>query len=113
MSNNYRLILTPEAQSDIHDIVMYIAQELKAPQAALALQESFAKCIYSLAYMPKRVRTVDAARWKKAGLRRIRVKDYYIYFIVSDDELTITVLAVIYFRRNQAKQMREMLSDRT
>ena len=79
MSDQYRLIILPEAQNDIRGIILYIARELMAPQAALNLQTEFQKEIKSLANMPKRIKTVDEQPWKDAGIRKTRVKNYYIY----------------------------------
>ena len=39
MSDYYKPIILPEAQQDIRGIVLYIAQELFSPQAALDLQD--------------------------------------------------------------------------
>ncbi len=39
MSDNYKIIILPEAQQDIRNIVLYIANELVSPQAALNLQQ--------------------------------------------------------------------------
>lgn len=46
MSDIYKLIILPEAQQDIRNIVLYIAKELAAPQAALKLQDEFQTAIY-------------------------------------------------------------------
>ena len=105
MSDQYRLIVLPEAQKDIRGIILYIARELMAPQAALNLQDEFQKEINSLANMPKRIKTVDEQPWKDAGIRKTRVKNYYIYFIVDDDEMAIKVNAVIYVGMDQSRQM--------
>ena len=37
MSDEYKLIILPEAQKDIRDIIIYIAKELEASQATLNL----------------------------------------------------------------------------
>jgi len=37
MSDKYKLIILPEAQQDMRGILLYIAGELCAPQAALDL----------------------------------------------------------------------------
>lgn len=66
MSERYDLIILPEAEQDIRDIVLYIAQELSAPQAALDLQSEFRKKINSLATMPKRFKTIEELPWKNA-----------------------------------------------
>ena len=105
MSDQYKLIILPEAQKDIREIVLYIARDLAAPQAALNLQDEFQKEINSLARMPKRIKTVDEQPWKDAGIRKIRVKNYYIYFLVDDAEMAVKVNAVIYVGRDQTKQM--------
>lgn len=39
MSDSYKTMILPEAQQDIRNIVLYIAGELAAPQAALNLQD--------------------------------------------------------------------------
>lgn len=49
MSDQYKLIILPEAQKDIREIILYIARELAAPQAALNLQDEFQREINSLA----------------------------------------------------------------
>ena len=96
MSKQYKLIILPEAQKDIRDIVIYIARELAAPQAALNLQAEFEKAINALAERPKRIKTVNEQPWKDAGIRKIRVKNYYIYFLVNDEETAVKINAVIY-----------------
>lgn len=103
--SEYKLIILPEAQRDIRDIVIYIARELTAPQAALNLQDEFEKAIKSLSDRPKRIKTVNEQPWKDVGIRKIRVKNYYIYFLVDDDEMAVKVNAVIYTGRSQVKQM--------
>lgn len=105
MSDQYKLIILPEAQNDIRSIVLYIARELMAPQAALELQDEFQKAINSLARMPKRIKTVEEQPWKNAGIRKIHIRNYYIYFLVDDVEMAVKVNAVIYAGRDQVKQM--------
>ena len=67
--------------------------------------DEFEKEIKSLAKMPKRIKTVNEQPWKDAGIRKTRVKNYYIYFLVDDDEMAVKVNAVIYTGRDQTKQM--------
>ena len=73
MSKQYNLIILPEAQKDIRDIVIYIARELAAPQAALNLLAEFEKAINTLAERPKRIKTVNEQPWKDVGIRKIRL----------------------------------------
>ncbi len=112
MSERYELIILPEAQQDIRSIVFYIAKELSAPQAALNLQEEFLKEIESLAVRPKRVKTVEGQPWKDAGIRKTRVKNYYIYFLVDDEKMAVKVTAVIYVGMDQSLQMADRHMDK-
>ena len=105
MSKIYKLVILPEAQKDIRGIVLYIARELGAPQAALNFQAECEKEINTLTEKPKRIKTVNEQPWKDAGIRKIRVKNYYIYFLVDDDEMAVKLNAVIYVGRDQTKQM--------
>ena len=109
MSKYYKLIILPEAQKDIRDIIIYIVKELEAPKAALNLQETFKKTIDSLKEKPKRIRLIDEQPWKNIGVRKTRVKNYYIYFLVDDLELTVKILAIIYIGRDQKRQLSKRL----
>ena len=57
--------------------------------------------------MPQRIRIVDEEPWRKEEVRKIRVKNYYIYFVIDEDETAVKILAVIYVGRDQEKQMQE------
>lgn len=105
MSDTYQIIILPEAQQDIRNIVLYIARKLLAPQAALNLERVFRKEILSLALMPNRFSTIDEQPWKDAGIRKTRVKNYYIYYLIDETEKTVKVNAVIYTGRDQKKQL--------
>ena len=105
MSDYYKPIILTEAQQDIRSIVLYIAQELFAPKAALDLQDDFHEEIQKLSYMPTRIEPIDEEPWGSQGIRKIRVRNYYIYFIVDDNEMAVKVNAVIYVGRDQEKQM--------
>ena len=104
MPDSYKVIILPEAQADIRKIVHYIARSLSAPQAALNMNRAFQREIRSLSKMPKRFSVVDAPPWKDAGIRRFTVKNYYVYYLIDDEEMTVKVLAVIYTGRDQEKQ---------
>ena len=105
MSDVYDLIILPEAAQDIRKTVLYIANELAAPQAALNLQNKIEIVIRSLAYMPNRIRLVEEQPWKDAGIRRTRAGNYYIYFFVDETKMTVYVNAVIYSGRDQTSQI--------
>lgn len=112
MADQYKLIILPEAQKDIRDIVVYIARDLMAPQAALALQDDLEERIRSLGVQPKRFKSVDEQPWKDAGIRKTRVKNYYIYYLIDDKDKAVKIIAVIYTGRDQTRQMSERQMDK-
>lgn len=111
MSDKYSLIVLPEAQKDIREIVLYIAGELAAPQAALNLQDALQEGINSLSQMPERVKTIDEQPWKEAGVRKIRVRNYYIYFVISEQDHAVKIMAVIYVGRDQENQVADRMKS--
>ena len=58
--------------------------------------------------MPYRVKLIDEQPWGKLGFRKIRVKNYYIYFLVDENRKEVQILAVIYVRGDQARQLEEL-----
>ena len=56
---------------------------------------------------PKRIKLIDEQPWTYAGIRKTRVRNYYIYFLVDDEEMAVKVNAVIYTGCDQTKQMAE------
>lgn len=105
MSEEYNVIITPEAQSDMLGIVLYIARDLGVPQAAKSLEQAFRLRISSLSSMPKRIKTVEEQPWKDRGVRRTLVRKYYIYYVVDDETRTVHVIAVIFAGRDQEQQL--------
>lgn len=56
--------------------------------------------------MPHRIKCIDEQPWRDLGFRKIRIKNYYVYFWINEKE--VVIIAVAYVRMNQAKQL-EML----
>ena len=47
---------------------------------------------------------VDEQPWGELGFRKIRVKNYYVYFWVDENRKEVQIFAVIYVRRDRVKQ---------
>lgn len=62
----------------------------------------------SLETMPHRVKCIDEQPWHDLGFRKIKVKNYYIYFVIDENNKEIQILAVIYVRRDQANQLEQI-----
>ncbi|MCZ9655707.1 type II toxin-antitoxin system RelE/ParE family toxin [Fannyhessea vaginae] len=106
--DEYKIKVTRQAKEHLALIREYIATELKEPIIAKRILELLRSEIMSLQTMPYRVKCIDGQPWGELGFRKIRVKNYYIYFWVNEDRKEVQILVVIYVRRNQAKQLEQL-----
>ena len=103
--DEYTIRITAQAREHLKLIRDYIAVNLREPGIAKNLIELLRKEISTLSFMPYRVKLIEETPWRKMGFRKIRVKNYYIYFWVNDDTKEVNIIAVIYVRRDQAQQL--------
>lgn len=112
MVKQYEVVILPEAQEDIRSIVLYIATDLQAVDAALGLEEAFQQAIRSLNKMPERYQAVDEEPWHSANVRRMVVENFYVYYWVLKSEPKVEVLTVMYIARDQREQLERTLKHR-
>lgn len=106
--DEYKIKVTRQAKEHLALIREYIATELQAPIVAKGMLELLKSEMMSLQTMPYRVKLISEQPWCELGFRRIRVKNYYVYFCVDDSRKEVQILAVIYVRRDQARQLEEL-----
>ena len=106
--DEYKIKVTRQAKEHLALIREYIATELQAPIVAKRMLELLKSEMMSLQTMPYRVKLISQQPWCELGFRRIRVKNYYVYFCVDDSRKEVQILAVIYVRRDQTKQLEEL-----
>ena len=106
--DEYKIKVTRQAKEHLALIREYIATELKEPIIAKRILELFKSEMMSLQTMPYRVKCIDEQPWGEIGFRKIRVKNYYVYFCVDESRKEVQILAVIYVRRDQAKQLEQL-----
>lgn len=58
--------------------------------------------------MPERIKLTEEEPWHSKGIHRMRVKNYYVYFWIDEDNSKVQIIAVIYVARNQAAQLELM-----
>lgn len=106
--DKYRVKLTKQATEHLEIIREYISIELKAPDTAKDMLKMLKKKIYSLETMPQRVKCVDEMPWHDLGFRKIKVKNYYIYFWIDENKNEIQIIAIIYVKRDQKNQLEQL-----
>ncbi len=106
--DEYKIKVTRQAKEHLALIREYIATELKEPIIAKRILELLKSEMMSLQTMPYRVKCIDEQPWGELGFRKIRVKNYYVYFCIDESRKEVQILAVIYVRRDQAKQLEQL-----
>ena len=104
----YKVRITKQAKEHLILIRVYISTELKQPTIAKEIIRVLKAEIYSLEYMPHRIRCIDEEPWRDLGFRKVKVKNYYLYFWINENKKEVDVIAIIYVKMNQVKQL-EML----
>ena len=104
----YEVRVTRQAREQLQEIVHYVAKELLAPDAAANLLEKMEEAMASLAEMPGRIRPIQEEPWRSQGVRKIIVKNFFIYFWSDEENARVQVVAVIYSRRDQIHRLMDM-----
>lgn len=108
MPNKYTVKITTQAENHMREAVRYIADELKAPEAALHLIDELEAATSSLSKFPHRIALVDEEPWRSQGIRKLLVKNFFAYFWIDEEKAEVHVTAVVYGRRDQLKQLAHM-----
>ncbi len=100
MSKNYLVIYSPEAISDLREIYSYIALELLVPNTAIGQVNRIRRKIRSLEFMPLRNAIVDWEPWKSMGMHKVNVDNFIIFYTVTDNSQTVTIIRIVYSGRD-------------
>jgi toxin ParE1/3/4 len=96
----YDIQITEPAEKDLYEIGVYISKELLDPGTAKKVISRIAKVINSLEDMPLRNALVEDERLAYKGIRKIMVDNYIIFYIVTEESKTVTIIRILYGRRD-------------
>lgn len=103
----YSVAFLPLAREDLRSIVLYIHQELHAPEAALALAREIEHSISALAELPYR-HALYRFRFRLASeVRCLPVKNYLIFYVVREPEQTVEIQRILYGRTDTKDHLQE------
>ena len=109
MTEIYEVKITTQAQEQMVEIIDYISHELFAPDAANNLLDKMEENILALSEFPERYQLIDEEPWRTEGIRKIVVNRFIVYYWIDKDKKKVQVTAVIYEKRNQIEQLKNML----
>lgn len=95
----YRILMTEPAADDLQQIIDYIAKELREPVTARSLAGRIKEAVLSLAGMPARHTPVTDEHLAAQGIRKLPVENYIVFYVVSEMDKTVTVIRILYGRR--------------
>ena len=97
---NYSIIYSPESLNDLRRIYSYIAFSLKAPDTAKSQIDRIRNAIKKLDFSPEAYVEVDWEPWKSMGMRKLPVNNYLVFYNVNYEELTVSIVRIMYGGRN-------------
>ncbi|MCD8159285.1 MAG: type II toxin-antitoxin system RelE/ParE family toxin [Clostridiales bacterium] len=94
--------------SEIRD---YIAYQFLNPSAARNLIEEIRAAVLKLNKMPQRYRPIDEKPWGDFGVRKLMVKNFYVYYWIEEETAIVHITAVTYAMRDQINVLTKMNID--
>lgn len=105
---SYAIKITEQAFEHLQNIKDYIANDLLVPETADRIMHVLEKEIRSLSEMPHRIKLTEEEPWHSRGIRKMRVKNYYVYFWFDEKNNRVQIIAIIYTSRDQLKQLGQL-----
>lgn len=101
----YTVQITENALTDMEEIYRHIAEKLQSPQNALGQYNRIAEAILTLDSLPLRCPLVQFEPERSAGLRRMLVDNYSVFYVVSENAVRVT--NVLYSASDIEQRLKE------
>ena len=108
MAFEFNYQLTEKAAADLDATVGYIAGELDNPQAAADFLEKLQKAIDEARMFPESGAPVENEYLPSTGIRKKLIGNYILYYLPQMSAKTITVLRILYGKRNIDEIIRQL-----
>ena len=99
----YNVQFLPLARDDLMGIAGYISEELGSSRAAMRLAEEIVKSTERLAEFPYSCPVYTPIRPLRYEYRKLRVENYLVFYTVNEASKTVTVMRIIYAKREFEK----------
>ena len=108
MDERYSVEITPFAENALREIGRYIQINLGSTQNAISTLTAIRKEIAGLDVMPARFPLTPDEPWRSEGVRRMLVRNFYVYFWVDEAAKAVRVVHIVYVGRIQRAQLDRM-----
>ena len=106
--NVFNVKVTTQAEEQISEIAYYISVTLKTPDAAMAMLDDLDEVFETISTNPERQFLVEEEPWHSEGVRKIKVKNYLVYFWIDIENAAVQITGVCYAQRDQKKFLSKM-----
>lgn len=97
----YEIKYLPLAKKDLSDIVLYIADHLKAPQAAIDLVDALESSISRLTQYPYSCMVYQPIKTLEDEYRLLPVNNYLVLYVVIDK--VVEIRRIVYAKMDLTK----------
>lgn len=94
--NGYKVVYLPAALRQMEDAVAYIAADLNAPEAALAMANEMDEAAQKLKELPHRFPIYPAMYAMKQEIRYFPVKNDLVFYVVREEGRTVEIWRVLH-----------------
>ena len=108
MAYNYSYRFTEKAAQDFDEILRYISVDLSNPEAAQKLGRKMFEQIDTVRAFPDSGAPVDNEFLPDKTVRKLLVDNYVIYYKAHHEERIISVIRIVYGKRNLDEILRMM-----
>ena len=96
----YKVVYLPVARKQLTDAVLYIADELSAPDAAVNLLNKADEQFNDLCIHPYRNPVYPAIFAMKHEIRFFPVNNYLVFYVVKEEQKTVEIWRFLHQRQN-------------
>jgi len=105
----YEIQISDKADEDLDSIIEYLIYKLKAPNSAQDFLLLFEQKIENLRTSPKAFKVIEDEMLSTEEIRVMQVKNYLVFYIIDDKSETVSIIRVLYGRRDWLKIL--LISD--
>ena len=109
--DEYKIVITPDAEADLNELDEYISFHLMAPDTAIRCIRYIRSKIAGLRKTPKRYRLIEDEPWHSRGIRRMNAKNFAVFFYVYEKYNEVYVQNIIYQKRDLPGILSERYAD--
>lgn len=100
MDSKYSYNFTEKAEQDFDEILRYISFDLANPIAAQNLGRKIFEKIDMVRFFPESCAIVENEFLSDKTVRKLLVDNYIIYYKANHDKKIITIIRIVYGKRN-------------